>query len=90
LDLLRLVRARCFVSSVVTPRGYKSIWPPTRTPSSSHMNSHCLLASFMCLKGEREENIERDTGEISGAYRVLLLLPSHLMVDQGLTLSEVT
>jgi hypothetical protein len=44
----------------------------------------------MCLKGEREENIERDTGEISGAYRVLLLLPSHLMVDQGLTLSEVT
>jgi hypothetical protein len=60
MGLLCLVRDHCF-ASVVTPRGYKSRRSPSRTPTSSRMNSHCLLASFLRLKREREAR------EISGA-----------------------
>jgi hypothetical protein len=44
--LLHLVRARCFTSSVVTPRGYKSRRSPLHTPTSSHTICHSLLTSF--------------------------------------------
>jgi hypothetical protein len=51
--LLRLVRAHCFTSSVVTPWGYKSERFPLRISTSSHTISRCLLASFLVLE-ERE------------------------------------
>jgi hypothetical protein len=52
--LLRLVRARFFGFSVVTPHDYKSRHPLLRTPSSSHTNSHHPLP--VLEKGERERD----------------------------------
>jgi hypothetical protein len=60
MGLLCLARARCFASSVVTPRGYKSEQLPSCAPTSSHTISHCLLASFHAPK-EREGEGEGDT-----------------------------
>jgi hypothetical protein len=64
--LLCLVRARCFPSLVVTLRGYKRRRPPLSTPTSSRMNTHCLLASFLTSK-KKEREREIKTGEISSA-----------------------
>jgi hypothetical protein len=58
--LLCLERAHCFVSSVVTPRGYKNEWSPSCTPMSSCTSSRCLLASFLAPeKRERDGEGER-------------------------------
>jgi hypothetical protein len=61
VGLLHLVRVHRFASLVVTPWGYKSRRSPYWTPTSSHTNFYCLLASFLVLeKGERERERERE------------------------------
>jgi hypothetical protein len=68
VGLLHLVRVHRFASLVVTPWGYKSRRSPYWTPTSSHTNFCCLLASFLVLeKGEKEREREREReGEREG------------------------
>jgi hypothetical protein len=70
--LLRLVRARCFASSVVTPRSYKSKWSPLRTLISSHTISHCLLVFFLALEKKRDKTKRYFLGLESDASPLLL------------------
>jgi hypothetical protein len=59
--LLRIVRAHCFASSVVTLWGYKNKRLPLRIPTSSRTMSHCLLPSFLAPRErERERGRERE------------------------------
>jgi hypothetical protein len=67
VGLLHLVRVHRFASLVVTPWGYKSRRSPYWTPTSSHTNFCCLLASFLVLeKGEKERERERERGRERG------------------------
>jgi hypothetical protein len=60
ISLLRLIRVRCFTSSVVTPWGYKSRWSLLHSPISSHTIHRSLLTSFpMPKKKEREKERKR-------------------------------
>jgi hypothetical protein len=78
--LLCLVRAHCFASLVLTPRGYKSKQPPLRTPTSSHTNSCRLLVSFPWLKkGGRE--IESETGGLESVASPSLSSYGRPMLD---------
>jgi hypothetical protein len=59
MGLLCLVRACSFMSSVVTPWGYKSRRSPLRTPTSSRTIHHSILTSFPTPK-EREWEKKRE------------------------------
>jgi hypothetical protein len=63
MGLLCLVRAHCFTSSVVTPRGYKSRWTPLHT---LHLLTQSIVLSSppsLCLK-RRERKKEGKKREI--------------------------
>jgi hypothetical protein len=64
LGLLRLVRVHHFTSSVVTPWGYKRIWFPLNTQTSSCIIHRSLLTSFpRPKKKEREKRGKRKKGD---------------------------
>jgi hypothetical protein len=77
--LLCLARARCFASSVVTLRGYKSELSPSRTPTSSRTTSHCLLASFPMPKMR-----ERERGRMKGVDVSYAAPQAHKIVNVAL------
>jgi hypothetical protein len=75
--LLRIVRAHCFASSVVTLWGYKNKRLPLRIPTSSRTMSHCLLPSFLAPRErEREREGERERGDFWGLESVSSSPPS--------------
>jgi hypothetical protein len=59
--LLRLVRACCFASLVLTSWGYKNKWSPLHTLTSSRIINHSFLVFFIA-----PEKRERMRGEILG------------------------
>jgi hypothetical protein len=84
-----LVRAYRFASSVVTPRGYKAGDHPCAHLSSLAQTPVASSPPLLHLKREGDREREIETGEICGAQRALLLLPSQTMAEQGWTPSEV-
>jgi hypothetical protein len=70
-------RAHRFVFSVVTPRGYKVGGHPCVQPTSSHMISHHLLASFPTqLKRKRDRETDLEIRRVVELIGCCLFFPS--------------